>query len=117
MDLDVWAGVLNMRSFVTAGIDPDAELKKGVRVPDYVTHYKRPHENGSAGSASMPQQLSNQQTPLTALHLVKHPCCAITPAASLQNMLSPQEGRKVPNQPDYTACNAYGTGHLMSLSI
>lgn len=41
-DLDIWAGVLNMKSYVTAGIEADPELKQGVEVPDYVSNYRRP---------------------------------------------------------------------------
>ena len=50
MDLDIWAGVLNMRSFVPGSGEADAQLKAGVPEPSYVTKYRRPSEvpNGIA---------------------------------------------------------------------
>ena len=44
MDLDIWAGVLNMRSFVPGSGEADAQLKAGLQEPAYVTNYQRPSE-------------------------------------------------------------------------
>ena len=42
MDLPIWAGVLNMRSFVPQGGEADSQLKPDIATPAYVTDYKRP---------------------------------------------------------------------------
>ena len=42
MELPIWAGVLNMRSFVPGDGTADPQLKPGIEQPAYVTNYRRP---------------------------------------------------------------------------
>ncbi|KAK9812502.1 hypothetical protein WJX73_004622 [Symbiochloris irregularis] len=70
MDLNIWAGVLNMHTHVTAGIESAADLKPGLPVPDYVTHYRRPSERHKGGLASTSGSGGMHNASLTPQHLM-----------------------------------------------